>query len=157
MKTGAEIRHIFTDEFGFRNLRDYQCWIQQVRPAISPTPELVDRLSPDVVDCRDFWKVCEELFGIDPVYNQSLRPKVGVVPFPIETRSDANRMNLRLAKSLGITAFLEENAGARLKHWRLAQVSVRSNISSKRTPRISTQESMSIHACLTLSKRPPKA
>jgi hypothetical protein len=28
---------------------------------------------------------------------------------------DANRMNLRLAKSLGVTAFLDENADARLK------------------------------------------
>jgi len=115
MKKYAEIRHILTDELGFNNLGDYQKWIEEVRPTISPSPERVERLSPDHVDCRDFWKVCDELFGIDPVYNNSVQPKVGVVPFAVETHTDANRMNLRLAKSLGITAFLDENAGARLK------------------------------------------
>lgn len=115
MKTYADIRHVLTNELGFHNLRDYQKWIEEVRPTISPNQELVDRLSPDNVDCRDFWKVCDELFGMDPVYNDTLQPKVGVVPFPIETTTDANRMNLRLAKCLGITAFLDENASARLK------------------------------------------
>jgi len=111
----VEIKRILTNEFGFHNLKDYQKWIDEVRPTISPNSELIQRLSPDNVDCRDFWKVCEELFGIDPVFNDSLKPTVGVMPFAIETRADANRMNLRLAKSVGITAFLDENAGVRLK------------------------------------------
>jgi hypothetical protein len=59
--------------------------------------------------------VCEELFGIDPVFNQVVSPEVGHLPYPIETRMDANRMNLRLAKAFGLTSFLEETAGQRLK------------------------------------------
>ena len=65
----VEIKRILTNEFGFHNLKDYQKWIDEVRPTISPNSELIQRLSPDNVDCRDFWKVCEELFGIDPVFN----------------------------------------------------------------------------------------
>jgi hypothetical protein len=115
MKTTAEIRRVLTKELGFHNLQDYKKWIEEVRPTIALTPEVIDRLSPDAVDCRDFWKVCDEIFGTDPVYNGSIQPTVGVVPYPVESRSDANRMNLRLAKSLGITAFLDENASLRLK------------------------------------------
>lgn len=73
------------------------------------------KLSPDVVNCRDFWKVCDDLFGSDPVCNIAVAPEVGRLPHPIETPMDANRMNLRLAKSLGVTAFLDENAHQRLK------------------------------------------
>jgi len=115
LKGAGEIRRILTKELGFKTLADYQCWVRDVRPTLAPTPQLIEQLSPDVVDCREFWKVCEELFGLDPVYNQSVAPQVGVIAHEVDTRCDANRMNLRLAKSLGITAFLEENAGARLK------------------------------------------
>ena len=115
MKDHREIKRILVDELGFRDLVAYQKWIAEVRTTICPTPEAIARLSPDVVDCRAFWKVCDELFGSDPVCNVAVTPEVGRLPYAIETPMDANRMNLRLAKSLGITAFLEENAHARLK------------------------------------------
>ncbi len=106
MKQYQEIRTILTQEFGFENLDNYKKWVTEVRPTVVPTPELVSRLSPDTVDCGDFWKVCEELFGDDPVCNVTLQPQVGSLPFTVESRMDSNRLNLRLAKTLGITAFL---------------------------------------------------
>jgi hypothetical protein len=115
MKTYDEIKHILVEDLGFRDLTAYTAWIKDVRPNLSLTPSRLEKLSPDVVDCRDFWKVCEELFGSDPVCNLAIAPEVGRMPYPIETTIDANRMNLRLAKSMGITAFLEENSQARLK------------------------------------------
>lgn len=115
MKGYREIKRIMVDELGFCDLVAYQKWVSDVRPHIRPTPEAIARLSPDAVDCRAFWKVCDELFGSDPVCNVAVAPEVGRLPYAIETPMDVNRMNLRLAKSLGITAFLEENAQARLK------------------------------------------
>lgn len=47
--------------------------------------------------------------------NIALEPEVGRLPHAIDTPMDANRMNLRLAKSFGITALLEESAHVRLK------------------------------------------
>jgi len=115
MKTYHDIKRILVEELGFRNLDAYKAWVHDVRPTIAPTPARIDKLSPDVVDCRDFWKVCEELFGSDPVCNVAVDPEVGRLPFQVESPMDANRMNLRLAKSLGITAFLEENGHERLR------------------------------------------
>jgi hypothetical protein len=115
VKTRDEIKRILVEDLGFRDLEAYTKWIKDVRPTLSLTPARIEKLSPDVVDCRDFWKVCDELFGSDPVCNVAIAPEVGRLPHPIETPMDANRMNLRLAKSLGVTPFLEENAHQRLK------------------------------------------
>jgi hypothetical protein len=110
-----EIRRILTEDFGFTDLDAYGRWMREVRPGLLPTPLLVGKLSPDRIDCRAFWRVCDNLFGIDPVHNVMVAPEIGQLPYPIETRVDANRMNLRLAKSFGITAFLDETAHRRLK------------------------------------------
>jgi SAM-dependent methyltransferase len=115
MKGYREIKHTLVEELGFRDLACYRRWIAEVQPKSRPTSEDIARLSPDTVDCRAFWTVCDELFGVDPVCNVALSPEVGRLPYAIETPMDVNRMNLRLASSLGITAFLEENAHARLR------------------------------------------
>jgi hypothetical protein len=115
MKKHDEIKRILTEDLGFTDLAAYQRWIATERPRIKPTPERIERLSPDAIDCRDFWRVCEELFGDDPVFNAAVAPRDGRLPHPVEGRMDENRMNLRLARSLGITAFLDENADKRLK------------------------------------------
>lgn len=115
MKNADEIRRILTEELGFRTLADYKTWIEQVRPGISPTPERIEKLSPDKIDCRAFWRVCEELFGNDPICNTVVAPRGGSLPYPVETHMDSNRTNLRFAKSFGVTAFLDEFADARLK------------------------------------------
>jgi hypothetical protein len=115
MKKADEIRRILTEELGLTDLAAYQRWISTERPKIKPTPERIERLSPDTVDCRDFWRVCGELFGDDPVCNVAVMPREGRLPHSVEGRMDMNRLNLRFAKSLGITSFLDENADKRLR------------------------------------------
>ncbi|HEX3776142.1 MAG TPA: class I SAM-dependent methyltransferase [Polyangiaceae bacterium] len=115
MKKRDEIRRILVEEFGFRDLDAYKKWIDEQRPKLVVDQKLIERLSPDEVDCRDFWSVCDELFALDPVCNLAVRPSVGKLPFSVETRMDANRLNLRFAKSFGITDLLQENAHERLK------------------------------------------
>jgi hypothetical protein len=115
MKQYSEIRRALVEDFGFTDLEAYRRWIERDRAKLVLNAALIQRLSPDHVDCRDFWRVCDELFGIDPVCDLAIDPVVGSLPHAIDTRSDANRMNLRFAKSFGITAFLEENARQRLK------------------------------------------
>ncbi|GAC1352748.1 MAG: hypothetical protein NVSMB1_18730 [Polyangiales bacterium] len=115
MKTYDEIKRILTSEFGFTDIDAYKRWILEVRPSWVPTANQIENLSPDNVDCRAFWRVCEELFGHDPVCNVAVAPTVGVLPYPIETTMDSNRMNLQLAKTFGVTAFLDEFAHVRLK------------------------------------------
>jgi len=115
VKHSDEIRQILVEDFGFADLNAYRRWVDGERSRLVPTPELIEKLSPDRVDCRDFWRVCDELFSLDPVCNVAVDPSIGRLPHAIETRADANRMNLRFAKSFGITDFLEENAQKRLK------------------------------------------
>ena len=115
MKRYEDIRRTIVEDFGFANIDAYRRWVEHERPHLVPSADLIDRLSPDHVDCRDFWRACDELFGVDPVSNVAVNPTVGRLPYAIETRMDANRMNLRFARSLGITGFLEENAQQRLK------------------------------------------
>jgi hypothetical protein len=115
MKKYQEIKRNLVDDLGFATLADYKKWIDEVRPGVTPTPERIAKLSPDGLDCRDFWRVCEELYGMDPVCNVAVAPKVGTLSHAVETHMDSNRLNLQLAKSFGITSFLEEFADARLK------------------------------------------
>ena len=115
MKQYEEIRRALVQGFGFTDLAAYKRWVERDPLSLVLTSELIERLSPDNVDCRDFWRVCDELFALDPVCNVAVNPSVGRLPYAVETRMDANRINLRFAKSFGITNFLEENAQGRLK------------------------------------------
>jgi hypothetical protein len=115
MKKYREIRRILVEDFGFEDLEAYKRWVEHDRPKLIVDSELLERLSPDQIDCRDFWRACDELFALDPVCNVAVNPAQGKLPHAVETRADANRMNLRFAKSFGITNFLEENAQARLR------------------------------------------
>jgi hypothetical protein len=115
MKQYPEIRRTLIEDFGFTDLDAYRRWIDRDRPKLVPNTKLIERLSPDLVDCRDFWRACDELFGLDPVSNLAVNPSIGRLPYAVESRMDANRMNLRFAKSFGITDLLEENPQQRLK------------------------------------------
>jgi hypothetical protein len=110
MKREPEIRRVLTEDFGFRDLAAYKRWVEEARPRLVVTPELVAKLSPDDIDCRAFWRVCESLFGDDPVCNLVVAPTAGRLEHAIESQMDANRLNLQLAKTLGVTAFLDEFA-----------------------------------------------
>lgn len=115
MKRYDEIRRELVEGFGFTDLKAYRHWVEHDRCKLQLSAELIDRLSPDHVDCRDFWRVCDELFDLDPVCNVAVDPSVGRLRHAVTNRMDANRSNLRFAKSFGITDFLEENARERLK------------------------------------------
>ena len=86
MKAYHEIKRILVTELGFHDLAAYTKWVAEVRPTLRPTPEAVLRLSPDEVDCRDFWRVCDNLFGTDPVCNLAVPPEVGKLPLPSRRR-----------------------------------------------------------------------
>ena len=116
VKRFDEIKRIIIDDLGFPDLDAYRKWVETLRPTIKVvTKEMIDRLSPDEVNCREFWRVCDELFGIDPVCNVVKPPEIGNMPYTVETRMDANRLNLRLAKAMGITSFLDEFAHERVR------------------------------------------
>jgi len=116
VKRYAEIKRIITEDLGFTDLATYKKWFESDRETVRVvTKEMIDRLSPDEVNCRDFWRVCDDLFGVDPVCNIVKPPSVGNMPYQVETTIDANRLNLRLAKSMGVTAFLDEFAHERVR------------------------------------------
>ena len=100
MKGYRDIKRLLVEELGFRDLRAYKRWATEVWPGSHPTTQEIERLSPDAVDCRAFWKVCDELFGSDPVCNVALEPEVGLLPYAVDTPMDANRLNLRFSKEL---------------------------------------------------------
>jgi hypothetical protein len=110
-----EIRRIVTSDFGFVDLAAYRLWVREKRATTPLTPERLAALSPDDIDCRAFWRVCDELFGFDPVCNLAIPPTTGKLPYAVVSEMDANRMNLHLATSLGMTAFLDEFSHERVK------------------------------------------
>ena len=102
-----QIKEIITEKYGFKTLADYQAHLS--KPKKKPTQEEIDILSPDRVNCREFWNVADDLFGIDPVCNISMK---GYANFGAKiTAFQGNRANLWIAKSLGVTAFIDEFAG----------------------------------------------
>jgi len=120
MNQYQEIRRTLVEDFGFTDLDAYRRWIERDRPKLMLNAKLIERLSPDQVDCRDFWRACDDLFGPDPVSNLAVNPTVGRLPYAVESRRDANRMNLRFAKSFGITHSRRERAAATEPSWRFA-------------------------------------
>jgi hypothetical protein len=100
-----EIKDIIVNRFGFKTLDDYKRFLENPdrKP---PTKEEIELLSPDRVNSVDFWKVCDDLFGTDPVCNVSVRGMHGYgSPLGI---MDANRNNLWIAETLGILMYLRE-------------------------------------------------
>ena len=94
MKGYREIKRILVEELGFRDLAAYQKWVTDVRPHVQPTPEAIERLSPHAVDCRAFWKVCDELFRSDPVCNVAV----------IRLRSSRSERDVRSVARAGSTS-----------------------------------------------------
>lgn len=88
MKQYSEIYKIITEQLGHTDLKTYQVAPKRTTPI---SPEDIALLSPDEVDCHDFWRVCKVLFGSDAVCNQA--PPLGGTKSLLE----ANRRNLRLA------------------------------------------------------------
>jgi hypothetical protein len=102
MKKYNEIKQIITEHFKITSLEEYSKWLARWRSKEwIPTSEDKELLSPDVVDCHDFWKVVEDLFGDDCVCN-------AVEGNVYEDRMGANRNNLSIARTSGLIAAIDE-------------------------------------------------
>lgn len=103
MKTYDEIKEIITQRYGFTSIEKYKEWLTVWREkGGTATQEEADLLSPDNIDCHDFWRVCYHLFGSDSVCN--------AVDGAVYTNDmDANRINLSIAQLSGITSIIDAN------------------------------------------------
>lgn len=111
-----EIKKIITEEYGFDSVEKYRAFLSD--PDIKKridfcTPERIARLSPDVVDCIDFWKVTDDVFGEDTVCNTCWKGEGHNKDWNYEqkvSRERANFSNLMIAKLLGMLDFIDEMA-----------------------------------------------
>lgn len=71
MKNYDEIKDIIVNRLGLKSMDDYRKYSEQFygENPKQITKEDVELLSPDNVNCKDFWLVVEELFGSDCVSN----------------------------------------------------------------------------------------
>lgn len=107
MKTYEEIKDIIVNKLGLKDMDAYIKWVAEFdnhdhtkRRLI--TPEDIELLSPDNVDCNAFWQVADEIFGIDAVCATNYGK--------LETRNTdvGNRRNLGLARLMGALNFIDE-------------------------------------------------
>jgi len=107
MKTYDEIRRIITEHFGIVDLRAYSDWLSKWRSEEwTPAEEDINLLSPDEIDCFDFWKVVEDLFGIDGVCN-TVDSRISAVDL---SKMNGNRANLNIARTLGCLSTIDQYA-----------------------------------------------
>lgn len=105
-----EIKDIITNKYGYKTLDDWKKHVESITQTTTPpTQEMVDLLSPDNVDCGAFWKVCTDLFGIDPVCNITDR-RYGDNNVNMYDIITANRRNLWLTETFGFLTYLKEYA-----------------------------------------------
>lgn len=103
MKQYDEIKEIITQKYGFTSIEKYKEWLKDWREkGGTATQEEADLLSPDNIDCYDFWRVCNDLFGSDPICNAA----DGAV---YTNDMDANRVNLNIAQLSGILSVIDVN------------------------------------------------
>lgn len=102
MKNYDEIKEIITKKFGITSLDAYSEFLRKWRAKEwIPTQEDLEILSPDDINCRDFWKLTQDLFGMDSVCNIADGNKV-------ENRIDSNRTNLSIARHTGMLNLIDD-------------------------------------------------
>ena len=92
-----QIKEIMVNRLGLRDLNSYKQYLDSyLDPSKQKmiTQEDVDLLSPDNVNNYDFWKLAEEIFGVDPVYNTGFGKEMADL-------DEANRRNLDIARLTG--------------------------------------------------------
>ena len=96
MKNYQEIKDIIVNQLGLTDLDAYAKYEELYRPPNNKiiTREEVELLSPDNINCIDFWKVIEEVFGVDCITNTMHENQKW-------TPTDCNRRNLGLARQMG--------------------------------------------------------
>jgi hypothetical protein len=114
MKNFEEIKDIIINKLGIPDLPSYEKWLDQFKSPKVPggrlvTKEDIEILSPDVVNCRDFWKAIDEIFGLDPVCATNF----GEFTHNVDS---GNLRNLRLARFSGMLNFIDawKHAGLNL-------------------------------------------
>lgn len=112
----SEIKDIITNKYGYKNLDDWkkECEnrfsLYKKEGRYKPTQEEIDLLSPDNVDCGAFWRVCTELFGIDPICNITQPGYADNSAVNMYDITIANKRNLWLTETFGILTYLKEHA-----------------------------------------------
>lgn len=102
MKNYDQICEIITQRYGLTDLEKYKAWLAAWRAkGGTATQEEADLLSPDNINCRDFWRVCEDVFGADPICNAADGANY-------TTNMEANRLNLGIARSSGLLNIVDD-------------------------------------------------
>lgn len=110
MKNKEEIRKIITEHFKITTPESYKKWLVDWRANGGiVSDEDLKILSPDNINCRDFWIVGEELFGTDCVCNT-----LDGIPNVTE-QMQGNRVNLNLAKQSGILNVIDHFSNYKIK------------------------------------------
>jgi hypothetical protein len=105
MKNKEEIKKVITEHFGITSGKAYQEWLVKWREnGGKASDEDLEILSPDNIDCRAFWEVCEEMFGVDGVCNT-----LDGTP-DITDRMQANRTNILIARNTGLLNVFETHS-----------------------------------------------
>jgi hypothetical protein len=93
----AQIKDVLINRLGLKDLAAYKRYLDSYLNSGSPkliTKEEIELLSPDNVNNYDFWKLAEEMFGVDPVYNTDFGEQAASL-------DEANRRNLAFARLTG--------------------------------------------------------
>lgn len=100
MKTYNEIKDIILNKYKIFDLQSYGEY-RKIKGDKNYfiSQEEIDELSPDNINNKDFWKIAEELFGVDPVCNMDSG---------IQTIDEGNIENLKLARHSGVLNFLDD-------------------------------------------------
>lgn len=107
MKTYDEIKDIITNQLGLKDLASYKAWMEQHTVMVPfekrklVTPEDIALLSPNNIHNGDFWRVVEEVFGVDCV--------AATMYGKLDSDKDLGSLrNLSLARTGGMLNFVDE-------------------------------------------------
>lgn len=98
------IKDIIVNKLGLKDLTAYkqymESWVDIKNPKII-TKKDVELLSPDNINNFDFWKIAEELFGVDGISNTDFGKNNTF------DRDEANRRNLIIARASGVLNMID--------------------------------------------------
>lgn len=97
----TQIKDVIVNKLGITDLKAYKKWAEQYFNGKKITLSDVELLSPENIDNTAFWRIAEELFGIDGVCNTMH----GTLPSDIES---GNRRNISLARHIGSLTFIDD-------------------------------------------------
>jgi hypothetical protein len=97
-----EIKSIIIDKLGLKDMATYRAYIEATFKKTTPiSQEEIELLSPDNIDNNAFWRIVEEVFGVDCVANT----EYGKVNLSID---EGNQRNLSMARWSGVLNPVDE-------------------------------------------------